>query len=86
MATLQLLVDIEVLAHTDYLIGSLNSGLPHLIEARKPPGRRRGRPGRSRMRRRRRACGEAWLRSRLHRMGMLPPLWAMPACSQARAV
>lgn len=32
MATLQLLVDIEVLAHTDYLVGSMNSGVPHLVE------------------------------------------------------
>ncbi len=31
-ATLQLLVDIEVLAHTDFFVGSWTSGLPGLID------------------------------------------------------
>lgn len=30
--TIDLIVDIEVLAHTDYFIGSYTSGLPQLIE------------------------------------------------------
>jgi hypothetical protein len=33
-ATQQLLVDIDVLAHTDYFVGSWNSGLPGLIDMR----------------------------------------------------
>lgn len=30
--TLQLLADIEILAHTDYAVGSYNSGIPGLVE------------------------------------------------------
>ncbi|EIE21427.1 hypothetical protein COCSUDRAFT_56647 [Coccomyxa subellipsoidea C-169] len=32
MSTVQLLLDIETLAHTDYMTGTLNSGIPYLIE------------------------------------------------------
>ncbi len=83
MATLQLLVDIEVLAHTDYLVGSLNSGLPHLIEAREPPGGCPGGPGRSPIRRRCRAHGHAWLRSPPHRVGTLLLVWSHAGRSRA---
>lgn len=38
MSTVQLLIDIESLSHTDYMTGTLNSGIPYLIEAR-PPSR-----------------------------------------------
>ena len=34
MSTVQLLIDIESLSHTDYMTGTLNSGIPYLIEAR----------------------------------------------------
>ena len=34
MSTVQLLVDIENLAHADYMTGTLNSGIPYLIEVR----------------------------------------------------
>lgn len=34
MSTVQLLLDIETLAHTDYMTGTLNSGIPYLIEVR----------------------------------------------------
>lgn len=33
MSTVQLLIDIEMLAHSDYMTGTLNSGIPYLIEA-----------------------------------------------------
>ena len=36
MSTVQLLIDIESLSHTDYMTGTLNSGIPYLIEARPP--------------------------------------------------
>lgn len=36
MSTVQLLLDIETLAHTDYMTGTLNSGIPYLIEVRTP--------------------------------------------------
>ena len=32
MSTVQLLIDIEVLAHADYMTGTLNSGIPYLVE------------------------------------------------------
>ena len=32
MGTVQLLIGIEVLAHADYMTGTLNSGIPYLIE------------------------------------------------------
>ena len=32
MSTVQLLIDIENLAHADYMTGTLNSGIPYLIE------------------------------------------------------
>ena len=32
MSTVQLLTEIEMLAHTDYMTGTLNSGIPYLIE------------------------------------------------------
>lgn len=32
MSTVQLLIDIEMLAHSDYMTGTLNSGIPYLIE------------------------------------------------------
>ncbi|CAL8469658.1 g9199 [Coccomyxa elongata] len=32
MSTVQLLLDIETLAHADYMTGTLNSGIPYLIE------------------------------------------------------
>lgn len=32
MSTVQLLIDIESLAHADYMTGTLNSGIPYLIE------------------------------------------------------
>jgi hypothetical protein len=32
MSTVQLLIDIEMLAHADYMTGTLNSGIPYLIE------------------------------------------------------
>ena len=34
MSTVQLLIDIESLSHTDYMTGTLNSGIPYLIEVR----------------------------------------------------
>lgn len=34
MSTVQLLLDIETLAHADYMTGTLNSGIPYLIEVR----------------------------------------------------
>lgn len=36
MSTVQLLLDIETLAHADYMTGTLNSGIPYLIEVRTP--------------------------------------------------
>ncbi len=32
MSTVQLLIDMESLAHADYMTGTLNSGIPYLIE------------------------------------------------------
>ena len=37
MSTVQLLIDIENLAHADYMTGTLNSGIPYLIEVRAFP-------------------------------------------------
>ena len=36
MSTVQLLIDIENLAHADYMTGSLNSGIPYLVEVCQP--------------------------------------------------
>ena len=32
MSTVQLLIEIEMLAHADYMTGTLNSGIPYLVE------------------------------------------------------
>ena len=32
MSTVQLLIEIETLAHADYMTGTLNSGIPYLVE------------------------------------------------------
>ena len=32
MSTVQLLIEIEMLAHADYMMGTLNSGIPYLVE------------------------------------------------------
>ena len=36
MSTVQLLIDIENLAHADYMTGTLNSGIPYLVEVCQP--------------------------------------------------
>ncbi len=37
MSTVQLLIDMESLAHADYMVGTLNSGIPYLIEVTGTP-------------------------------------------------
>ena len=38
MSTMQLLSEIEMLAHADYMTGTLNSGIPYLVEVHCPVG------------------------------------------------